>query len=281
MLHVEAIQARSSLYRWEIDAHTHTGLHQVLWIASGPAEIALDETRERCRGPVAVVIPPGVVHGFRFSRDTDGYVFTFNPSAVVEGDLPATGEALGHLFARPRVLAFDPMAEATRRIASLFGELASEFSASDSTGSPVPLWLGRSIVWRLARQSARQAHSGQHGGWRAALFTRFIVLIEAHHREHWPISRYADELGMTPERLNRLTRAETGQTALDLVHARLAREACRRLTYVAVPVSELAFELGFKDPAYFCRFFKRQTGRNPRDYRRAMVGDEGAPTASI
>lgn len=281
MLHVEPIQARSRLYRWEIDAHTHTGLHQILWIASGPAEIALDETRERCRGPVAIVIPPGAVHAFRFSGETDGYVFTFNPRAVVEGDVPASAEALRHLFATPRILAFEPSVMATRRIASLFEELADEFSAGDSAGSPVPLWLGRSIVWRLARQSARQSDGAPHGGRRAALFTRFIVMIEAHHRDHWPISRYAGELGMTPERLNRLTRAETGQTALDLVHALLAREACRRLTYVAVPVSKLAFELGFKDPAYFCRFFKRHTGQNPRGYRLAMTeGEDGTSIAS-
>ena len=100
-----------------------------------------------------------------------------------------------------------------------------------------------------------------------ALFTRFIVLVEAHHAEHWPVSRYADRLGLTPERLNRVTRAETGQAALDLVHERLAREACRRLTYVAAPISQLAYELGFEDPAYFCRFFKRHAGCSPREYR--------------
>jgi len=53
------------------------------------------------------------------------------------------------------------------------------------------------------------------------------------------------------------------------VHERLAREACRRLTYVAAPISQLAYELGFEDPAYFCRFFKRHTGHSPRDYRRS------------
>ena len=67
-----------------------------------------------------------------------------------------------------------------------------------------------------------------------------MVLVEARHREHWGITRYADELGLSPERLNRLTRAETGQGPLDLVHARLAREACRRLTYVAAPISKLS-----------------------------------------
>ena len=258
MLHIEPIQVRSRLYRWEIEAHTHQGLHQILWVGSGPAEIALDESRERCTGPVAVIIPPGVVHAFRFSRETDGFVLTFNPRAVVEGDVPATGEALRDLFATPQILHLELV------------DLADEFAAADSAASPVPHWLGRSIVWRLAQQSARQSQGARRGSGHAALFTRFIVLVEAHHRDHWSVARYADELGMTPERLNRLTRAETGQSALDIVHARLAREACRRLTYIAAPVSKLAFELGFKDPAYFCRFFKRHTGASPRDYRRAM-----------
>ncbi|NVN85225.1 MAG: helix-turn-helix domain-containing protein [Rhodopseudomonas sp.] len=267
LLHVEAIQSRSRLYRWEIDAHIHRGLHQILWIGSGPATIALDDDRSQCDGPVAVIVPPGVVHGFRFSRDTEGHVFTFNPRAMIEGDVPATGQALRDLFAAPRILPFEPDAAATGRIDSLFADLAAEFSSPDAGGSPVPLWLGRAIVWRLAQQSAHQARSATHGSGREA-FTRFLLLVEAHHREHWGIARYADDLGMTPERLNRLAKAETGQSALDIVHARLTREACRRLTYIAAPISKLAFELGFDDPAYFCRFFKRRTGHNPRDYRR-------------
>ena len=51
----------------------------------------------------------------------------------------------------------------------------------------------------------------------------------------------------------------------------VAREACRRLVYVAAPVSKLAFELGFEDPAYFCRFFKRRTGASPSQYRQRQV----------
>ena len=39
-----------------------------------------------------------------------------------------------------------------------------------------------------------------------------------------------------------------------------------------MPVSQLAFELGFDDPAYFCRFFKRQTGLSPRAYRERAQG---------
>ena len=65
-----------------------------------------------------------------------------------------------------------------------------------------------------------------------------------------------------------MVRAETGRSAQALLHARLVREACRRLVHVAAPVSNIAFELGFEDPAYFCRFFKRHVGTGPREFRR-------------
>ena len=100
------------------------------------------------------------------------------------------------------------------------------------------------------------------------IVNRAAKLSIARYREHWPASRYAERLGLSTERLNRMVRAETGHNAQALLHVRLAREACRRLVHVAAPVSRLAFELGFEeDPAYFCRFFKRQTGLSPTDYR--------------
>jgi AraC family transcriptional activator of pobA len=104
-----------------------------------------------------------------------------------------------------------------------------------------------------------------------ALFTRFVVLVEAHYRDHWPVSRYAAQLGLSTERLNRLTRLATNRSALALIHDRLLREACRHIVYVAAPISSLAFDLGFDDPAYFCRFFKRRIGSSPKAYRAAVL----------
>ena len=168
----------------------------------------------------------------------------------------------------PRVWPFDAgEGESTldaARLDALFTLLADEFNAPRPAASPVPLWLARALIWRLARLGAGPAPGGDGA---QALYTRFLVLVEAHHREHWPVARYADRLGLTPERLNRLTRAETGKAALDLIHDRLARDACRQLTYVAAPIAKLAFDLGFEDPAYFCRFFKRRMGCTPRQYR--------------
>jgi AraC family transcriptional activator of pobA len=198
-------------------------------------------------------------------------VLTLSARAVVEGDAQAAGAALRILFAAPRVLSLADGA-APPRLGDLFALLAEEFRLPASAGSPVPLWLARALVWQLAawlqrHEQAAQPARREH----QALFTRFVLLVEAHHAAHWPVARYADRLGLTPERLNRLVRAEADRSALDLIHERLAREACRRLIYVASPISRLADELGFADPAYFCRFFKRRLGCSPRAYRQRGV----------
>ena len=280
-LHIESIDSRSRLYDWEIDAHVHHGLLQVLWLRAGQADAMLDESRSSCVGPAALVVPPGVAHAFRFSRHCDGFVLTVNATLLAEGDVAGIGDAMQALFAAPRALAMDAAAPDVARLQALFDALHAESHAPGGTEGPVPLWLARGVIWRLAQLGLREAHAVQRGAaGRQSAYTRWVVLLESHYREHWPVSRYADQLGLSTERLNRMVRAETGQNAQALLHARLAREAGRWLVHVAAPVSRLAFELGFDDPAYFCRFFRRHTGMSPREYRATAAtsaSGEGPP----
>jgi len=265
LLHIESIVSRSSLYDWEIDAHVHQGLHQLLWLGRGRVDAMLDESRSACDGPAALVIPPGVAHAFRFAPHSDGYVLTVSATLLAEGDAVGAGDALRALFTAPRAYGLEGQAPVVQRLQALFDTLHAECQAADSADGPVPMWLARAIVWRLAQLARRGVLAGPAS--RQSLYTRWVVLLESNYRAHWPVSRYAQELGLSTERLNRLVRQETGQGAQQLIHGRLAREASRRLVHVAAPVSKLAFELGFDDPAYFCRFFKRHTGLSPRAYR--------------
>lgn len=268
LLHVEGIQARSRRYGWHIEPHLHQGLYQIVWLKVGPAQVSLDALRRDCAGPVAMIIPPGTVHTFQFAAQSEGEVLTLSARSFIESETSEIGDALRALFQAPRILHLDPDALDTRLLGGLFAQLAEEFQAPDMVGAPIALWLARAVVWRLARILSRGAGADDPGARRHhALFTRFVLLVEAHYTAHWPISRYARCLGVSPERLNRLVRIQTGAGALNLVHDRMLREARRKLIYVAVSISQVAFELGFDDPAYFCRFFKRGTGSTPREFR--------------
>jgi AraC family transcriptional regulator, transcriptional activator of pobA len=269
LLHIEDVQARSRLHRWEIDAHVHSGLYQIICVASGPVQVSLDDVHTTPRSPVAIVVPPGSVHAFHFGPETEGHVLSLSARWLVESKLDELGEAFRTLFAKPRVLDMTEQEVSMSRVNGLLRELMAEFKQPDGASSPVTGWLARCVVWRLSQSCAREQR-GQEQAYRYHdVFSDFRSLIEQHYLDHWPLARYAQSLNLSVERLNRLCRQHAELSAFELIQDRLVREACRRLIYVAVPVTQLAYELGFADPGYFCRFFKRRTKKTPNQYRQS------------
>ena len=111
------------------------------------------------------------------------------------------------------------------------------------------------------------------GAAKSGLFRRFEALLEQHFREHWTVSRYAAALSVTPTHLSRLTRSATGNAASQLILERTIREARRNLVYTNLPISGIAYALGFNDPAYFSRLFSAATGLSPRRFRDKVTRD--------
>lgn len=269
-LHIEDIQSRSQLYRWEIGAHTHHGLYQCLYVHAGPVHVRVDDEQRAVQSPAFVLVPPGTVHAFRFSGATEGHVLTLSPDVLFERDgAPLSAQ---QLFATPHVLSLGEHAEVAARLRSLCRELLEEFRQPDSVGSPVCVWLARSVLWRVAQELARHRELAPSGSGEHHAFVRFRALLEAHFLEHWPIRRYAQALGLTEGQLNRRCLQHGDASAFQMIQQRLALEARRKLIYIALPVGRIATELGFEDPAYFTRFFRRHTGQSPQQYRLVHQG---------
>ncbi len=95
-------------------------------------------------------------------------------------------------------------------------------------------------------------------------------LLEAHYRQQRHTSFYAEQIGLTPKRLNELTRQNLGKTVTQLRHERVIVEARRELTFTPKTIKTIAYELGFEDVAYFCRFFRRETGISPLGFRKLV-----------
>lgn len=99
--------------------------------------------------------------------------------------------------------------------------------------------------------------------------SRLRRLIERDFAAHHRPSHYARALGITVGHLNQLARLHLGRSAGVVVRERLALEARRQLTYTDLTAADVGFALGFEDPAYFSRFFRRATSMSPTEYRRA------------
>jgi AraC family transcriptional regulator, transcriptional activator of pobA len=98
---------------------------------------------------------------------------------------------------------------------------------------------------------------------------RLRRLIERDFREQHQPLHYARKLRITTGHLNHLARRHLGRTAGDAIRERLLLEAKRRLRHSDAAAAEIAYDLGFKDPAYFARFFRRCAGEAPSEFRRA------------
>lgn len=96
---------------------------------------------------------------------------------------------------------------------------------------------------------------------------RFKHLIQNDYMLHRPISEYAIELAVTPNHLNALCKKHDGKSAIQLLQGRLLLESKRLLYATDMTVKEISFYLRFEDVPYFNRFFKKQTGLTPVEYR--------------
>jgi AraC family transcriptional regulator, transcriptional activator of pobA len=81
------------------------------------------------------------------------------------------------------------------------------------------------------------------------------------------VSYMAEGLNISPRYLSDLLKQETGKTALELIHLFLMAEAKNLLTEGEMNVSEISRALGFDNPTYFSRLFKREVGISPNKFR--------------
>lgn len=265
-VHVETIAARSRLHEWKIRPHRHRDLHQALFLQRGGVVASIDDSRTELRAPAVVIVPPGSVHSFRFKEDSVGAVISFSMDLARE--LSSTLRGLLDFLERPAACPLDRAALNATDLVPLTEMLLREFSRSAPGRGVALTGLLAAVLANLLRLTQDDSTgTGGAGSRERELVARYRQLIEQRYREHAAISSYARDLGISETRLRKACLEVTGQSPVTIVHQRLLVEAERQLRYTSMSVNQVAFFLGFEDPAYFSRFFTRATGMSPRGYR--------------
>ncbi|AJE22264.1 helix-turn-helix domain-containing protein [Azotobacter chroococcum] len=273
LLHCESIAQRSSLHHWEIKPHRHADLFQLLYVREGEALAEVENQRLRLAEAAIQVVPPLCVHGFRFSEDIQGYVLTLATPLVAHLE-----ELLGHSLGVQGGFACHPAGTDRAWLDLLFETLFREYRGHEP-GRELQLQslVNLLMVWLGRRERRRAAPLGASKRSRQYL-ARFMRLVEQHYREHLPVDEFAHRVGLSGVHLNSLCRQLVGQSALQVIHQRLLLEAKRNLIYTTMTVNELSDALGFNDPAYFSRFFRRLAGQSPKAFRQtAVAGSTSLP----
>lgn len=271
-LHSETIPVRSRLHNWEIATHRHEALFQLFWVNAGDGELV--DARGAARAftaPCAIFVPPGAAHGFRFATGTDGLVMTVLADRLA---LPgAADRRIARYLAQTRITSFagDEQRQSERRLLDgLLSRIHAEIGAAGLGRDVLLEAMVTEAMVRLARAGvAAEARPAGAPTRDEVRLQELETLIAAHFREQRPVRFYAGRIGVSPAHLNRLTRRGAGMSTARLVTQRVLEAARRDLIFTPTPVQAIAYSLGFQDPAYFNRFFRRHTGMTPGAYRAA------------
>ncbi|MBL4827729.1 MAG: helix-turn-helix domain-containing protein [Spongiibacteraceae bacterium] len=263
LLHCESIAQRSQLHNWDINPHRHNDLLQMLYLQAGEAWVEIDGDKRTLIPPCMLLVAPMCVHAFNFSPDVQGQVLSLSSALIKQ-----LQNNLGTLQYVLLKTACYPIKKDKKTIHTLFTQLNNEYQSNapgrelllHSLISTLMVWTARRAIEQNSATKAPQDRASTH-------LSRFSELLEQHFLSHRSIESYANELGITAPHLNSLCQRLTKQSALQMVHERLLLEAKRRLIYTAVTISQVSDNLGFSEPAYFTRFFKRQTGMSPKIFR--------------
>ncbi|WFU12528.1 helix-turn-helix domain-containing protein (plasmid) [Rhizobium sp. CB3090] len=272
-LHCETIPSRSSLHHWEIRPHRHERFFQILYIDAGSGDAIFDGESHTIVPPAVITIPPRLSHGFRFSRDIDGFVITVLISHLkaAPGDRSRLGEWLGV----PHLTRLNINDQHAAYVAETLKRLGGEFAnRSSGRNDLLEAYLTSALLLtaRLSQEGGEGQGASDEGERRMEML---YDLIQRHFRSHEPAAFYAEALGISPTHLNRIVHAKTGHGAHELIARKLVDEAKRELVFTLGSVQEVSYRLGFTDPTYFSRFFLKQTGETPRAWRiaeRAKLG---------
>lgn len=268
LLHCESIPERSRLHDWRIRPHRHADLVHILFIAHGSVEIELEGAHHQLQNASAIVVPAMTIHGFRFSPDVQGHIITLAKPLA---------DHLHALMGESRTLKtadFYTLSQPNRaeRIATLVSQIDQEYRQPAPGRHSLLEALVQALVVELSRLSAYTGSTAKRYAPRQSDKGRqhlecYQALIEAHYREQPSIEQLAEQIGVSSAHLNLLCRQLAGRSALQLLHERLLLEAKRQLTYTNMTIGQVSDSLGFSEPAYFTRFFKRNTTLSPRDFR--------------
>lgn len=266
-VHVETIAARSETRGWRIKPHRHGKLFQILVLDNGNAKISLDNKKIHVNDASVIAIPTGVVHGFVFSPNTEGYVVSIAEPMIQHSALSYAESVFETVLDKPRVLSFSTEDKVLTQLHDYCNLLSSELNAHDVGMRQASEWLAKMILLTLFRAIKQQDEETNVGGSINSHYYQFQKLLENNYRRHWTVAQYAQALQTSVSTLNRVCRKSKGVAAKAIIAERLFVEAKRSLLYTQLHVDQIAYNLGFEDPAYFSRFFKNKSGLSPTSFR--------------
>lgn len=247
--------------------HRHD-FHQIIHLTEGRGHHVVDHYALPITPPILFFVAVGQVHFWEIADHLHGDGLLFHPDFLEPG--PTYG-AESNPLTIIHSLSYAPI-RLERKQSGLIGriiELIAYEHGTHNSAAVLNAYL-RVLFTEIGRLGADVEPAVELNP-TTDLVRRYRQLVSEHFMEHRSAQFYAGELGVSAGHLARSIKDVTGHSASQIIRQELIMEAKRLLANTDLVVERVSDQLAFEDPAYFGRFFKRETGFSPGAYRSAIL----------
>lgn len=236
--------------------HLH-GFYEIIWFQKGSGTHYVDFNQYAIAPGTIIFISPGQIHSFDTKHDQEGYV------------LKICAELFDDFVSLSCVTVQDKDSAA---LEMLIGAMQEELKKEDSLGHREALHALVKLFVIMVRRSYAGMNPSAPNPHKVSYkaFLNFRKLIEENYCRLHTVKDYASLLNVSSKTLTLYVNECSKYSPLELINNRIILEAKRLLRYSVLSVKEIAFRLGFEDPSYFAKFFKRLVKQSPADYRESF-----------
>ncbi|MBW4889788.1 AraC family transcriptional regulator [Mucilaginibacter sp. HMF5004] len=251
-------------------AHKHTFYHLVLFTEGGGTH-AIDFQSFVVRPYQVYFMIPGQVHSWSFEGKVDGYVINFSVPFFHSFLLkPDYLEQFSFFSGTLNDAVVDIPTELHTPIKNIFEHIIHESENNQHLGLDMVKALMLQLFITIGRLNKGQ-QPGDVTSYNYTLLKSFQKLIEQNYTTLKLPKEYAALLYITPNHLNALCNNVLGIPAGEVIRNRIALEAKRMLVNHSLSIAEIAGKLNFADNSYFTKFFKKQTGLTPEEFKKQAL----------
>lgn len=274
LLHYDALENLADFFGRDMPIHRHAQYLQLHFIDSGSINFHIDDKLFQVQGPALFLTPPAVPHSFQTEANAGGHVLTIHQSLIWQLLSSGTQSVIEARFEEGICLAEENLepghTEQWLNARRILQQIRTEWQ-SDYQGKPLALeYLASLLLIQIARLAHNRTNSTAVANDDLRLFHKFTRKVEQHFREHRRLSRYTTDIGVSESRLNQVCQRISNNSPKRIIHERMLQEIKRMLIFGTLSINEIAYKLGFSDPAYFSRFFKSHAGKSPLNYRKSQ-----------
>jgi len=249
--------------------HLHD-FYSIIWIESGEAIHATEFVEYSLKADTILFVPPGLKHRMYIDKSVSGTYILFNEDFIQYNRTNHVPLKDYRLFNNPEFKSLITVFPDQRiKLNNITGMIFEELRNSDDYSQDIILNLLHFFLLESRRifDQQNQEPKKEPDTTPDVTIIKFKQLIEENYITQKTVSPYAEMLNINPSCLNELAKRTTGITAGELIRNRVIDETKKLLFSSSQSGKEIAFQLGFDDPAYFSRFFRKYTGTTLKEFR--------------